>query len=503
MNTSIISKLGTLTFAILLATNLCGMEADRGKKRKRDYKKPYPELHRTAQSGDMDQVRSILAIDPSSVHSRTSDRLFTALHLAAKFGYRDIAQLLIEHKANVNSRDKEGMTPLHEATRHHQYDIAQLLLDNGADIDAQTYLDFTPLHYATYKGNDKLIQLFIEKGASLDIKTKRKGKAPLDYAQSVEVKSLIRAALAKKRDAKSSPPVLSKKHAISYLLNPVSPTTSPLDLDDETEDDPSMDTNLCGMEVEAGKRKRDETQEQEREMRRIHPQNRIDAQLLLGLNMTACGTQTETDNGSLAEKTQQFFDKMIESGKRKDHTSQNAIYEAVECGLIECVHALLSKTTQLFTTYNERSALHIAAQKGTQNTATQLLQLGAPTEATAKENLTPLHCAAISNNTAVAQVLLTNNANVDAQTRRLVTPLHYAAEKGFVDMAQLLVDQGANIDAETEGGLTPIDKAKQNKRKAMIRFLTEANKKKSKKKLSMPFLLSPTPVSTSRQNPAL
>ncbi|TET33667.1 hypothetical protein E3J61_03730, partial [Candidatus Dependentiae bacterium] len=36
MNTSIISKLATLAFTILLATNLCGMEAGEAGKRKRN-----------------------------------------------------------------------------------------------------------------------------------------------------------------------------------------------------------------------------------------------------------------------------------------------------------------------------------------------------------------------------------------------------------------------------------------------------------------------------------
>lgn len=37
----------------------------------------------------------------------------TALHIACMKGYNEITEMLIEHQANVEVQDEEGVTPLH------------------------------------------------------------------------------------------------------------------------------------------------------------------------------------------------------------------------------------------------------------------------------------------------------------------------------------------------------------------------------------------------------
>ncbi len=45
--------------------------------------------------------------------------------------------------------DKDGNTPLHDAARYGQIDVATLLLDRGADIESKTkYSGYTALHDA-------------------------------------------------------------------------------------------------------------------------------------------------------------------------------------------------------------------------------------------------------------------------------------------------------------------------------------------------------------------
>ncbi len=58
------------------------------------------------------------------------------LHYAAKVS-KPLAFKLIQHKANVNARARNGTTPLHCAFQAQQLDIAVLLLNNGADITAR------------------------------------------------------------------------------------------------------------------------------------------------------------------------------------------------------------------------------------------------------------------------------------------------------------------------------------------------------------------------------
>ena len=73
---------------------------------------------------------------------------FSPLHIAAMYGYRSTAELLIKYGANVNAGDCSGSTPLHIASCHGFLSLVNLLVKNGADIDAASLNGSTPLHSA-------------------------------------------------------------------------------------------------------------------------------------------------------------------------------------------------------------------------------------------------------------------------------------------------------------------------------------------------------------------
>lgn len=59
----------------------------------------------------------------------------TPLHIAAVRGFREIAQMLLDHGAPVGSRNARGETPLEMAVRYGQRDVAELLIARGAPGD--------------------------------------------------------------------------------------------------------------------------------------------------------------------------------------------------------------------------------------------------------------------------------------------------------------------------------------------------------------------------------
>jgi ankyrin repeat protein len=65
---------------------------------------------------------------------------------------KEMAQLLIDNKADVDAKDKSGETPLHKAAsasgRFDVKELVQLLLDNGADKEARSKYGYTPLREA-------------------------------------------------------------------------------------------------------------------------------------------------------------------------------------------------------------------------------------------------------------------------------------------------------------------------------------------------------------------
>eukprot|EP00976_Prorocentrum_cordatum_P019824 401839-Prorocentrum_minimum.AAC.1 len=55
-----------------------------------------------------------------------------------------MAELLLAVGADVNSRNREGMTPLHLAAREGHAKLAQLLIDHGADPSTADHEGCTP-----------------------------------------------------------------------------------------------------------------------------------------------------------------------------------------------------------------------------------------------------------------------------------------------------------------------------------------------------------------------
>jgi len=87
-------------------------------------------LFAAALSGDAEMAQALLKGKPSLVFARDDERM-TALHMAAVKGHREVTELLLVNKADVNARSK-GLTPLHFAANGNNRDVIELLLANHA-----------------------------------------------------------------------------------------------------------------------------------------------------------------------------------------------------------------------------------------------------------------------------------------------------------------------------------------------------------------------------------
>ncbi|HEV8202110.1 MAG TPA: ankyrin repeat domain-containing protein [Candidatus Polarisedimenticolia bacterium] len=126
-------------------------------------------LHEAAALGHVDRVRQHLDADPRSVSSHSHDG-WTALHLAAFFGHRELAAVLLDRGADVNARSTserfaQSNTPLHAAAANRQVEVARLLVERGADVNAKDGHGFTPLALAANSKSDLLMLLLLEQGA--------------------------------------------------------------------------------------------------------------------------------------------------------------------------------------------------------------------------------------------------------------------------------------------------------------------------------------------------
>lgn len=127
-----------------------------------------------------------------------------ALHLAAKEGYVELVQELINRGAKVESATKvfntppvfqhfhqlhsyllyllstrnmkccwfqKGNTALHVASLGGKLRVAKLLVEHGSPINAQSQLGFTPLYMAAQENKEDIVKFLLDHGADPSLTT--------------------------------------------------------------------------------------------------------------------------------------------------------------------------------------------------------------------------------------------------------------------------------------------------------------------------------------------
>ena len=94
----------------------------------------------------------------------------TPLHIAAKEGFYDIAQLLIAYGADTNILDAGLCTPLHWSANRGDLKFVRLLLENKSNPNARDLAWSTPLHEATRKNHFEVVKLLMNYKADPYIK---------------------------------------------------------------------------------------------------------------------------------------------------------------------------------------------------------------------------------------------------------------------------------------------------------------------------------------------
>ncbi|MDP3426017.1 MAG: ankyrin repeat domain-containing protein, partial [Humidesulfovibrio sp.] len=97
---------------------------------------------------------------------------FSAMHLAARFGFVDIGKLLLDNGATLDIKSllTDG-TPLHTAASANQIDFAKMLIKRKANLEIVDKLGSTPLLTATSRTDPDMVEVLVDAGAAINVKS--------------------------------------------------------------------------------------------------------------------------------------------------------------------------------------------------------------------------------------------------------------------------------------------------------------------------------------------
>ena len=156
-------------------------------------------LHEAAMNGKLEKAKALIKANPDLVNSQASYGNLTPLQFAAEYGHKDVAELLLANKADIEAKSYGGWTPLLNAVFGGHKDMVELLLANKADVNYQEAAGRSPLHVAAENGHTEIAALLLANGANVNAKT-HNGYTPMHVAAVLGHKDLVDLLVANKSE---------------------------------------------------------------------------------------------------------------------------------------------------------------------------------------------------------------------------------------------------------------------------------------------------------------
>jgi ankyrin repeat protein len=117
-----------------------------------------------AHTGNLPIVKTLLA-HAANVNAATTETKDTALMWAISDQHKDVAQVLVEHHADVRDSSTKGFTPLMFAARNGDIEVAKMLIAAGANVNEPASDGTQVLPFAIINGQDAFAMFLLEQGA--------------------------------------------------------------------------------------------------------------------------------------------------------------------------------------------------------------------------------------------------------------------------------------------------------------------------------------------------
>ncbi len=374
----------------------------------------------------------------------------TAVAFAVEKENVEVVRLLLQKKAKttlVLPSDLGVIDILLMATRirttpEKSWEMAQLMLRHGLDVNFRTAWDNTPLWWAANYGNLGVARLLLDHGASIDAQN-ADGITPLMTAinnlQSIS-ETQVQIPKPPGKPLGSSAQAYRHEDVARLLISS------------------GANSNLRSTSGWAA----------------LHYAAKNDSPEVVELLLSHSADPNITNNNNgwtaLHYAANNGFPEVVElllSYSADPNIINNngctALHYAAENASPKVVELLLSHSADLnIINNNGWTALRYAASDGHNEMVELLLANNADLHAREKEAWTALHCAARYGHESAAKLLLDHNADVKAPSSAGLTPLHLAAFGGHTNLIALLVDAGSDLSAINSSGHTALHEAALN-----------------------------------------
>lgn len=370
----------------------------------------------------------------------------TLLHLAARGGNAEIAQILLDTKTlDLNARNESGDTPvLLAASGYFAREVLEVFLKAGANPNQKDKNNATPLHIAADSRNDETVALLIKYKADINARANG-GNTPLINAVE-EVKSV--AAL-----VEAGADVNAKNNGGTTALHRACAEIEP-------ESVRYLVTHKAAVNAK--------NNEGETPLEIALDNNFGDASKITEIIEFLIENNAPTDwqgedgatilHQAAANNNASLIELLIKKGAKTEAATadgKTALMTAAAENNADAVDALLeSGANPNARDEDGNSALHIAAENDFSLVAKLLFAKKADINIANKIGESPLHIAAENNKFRLAALLLKNNANANAKDEDENTPLHDAAGNGSIRIVKLLLANKADATLANKTGLT-------------------------------------------------
>ncbi|CAJ0959300.1 unnamed protein product, partial [Mesorhabditis belari] len=113
---------------------------------------------------------------------------------AKQIGHDEVCSVLLQHNADLNSRNVFEETALDLAASRGHLSCVRVLISHGSNVNGDKFVSTTPLHHAAEKGHDKVVQFLLDKEANIAA-INPKGQSALELALDCNEREVARVLL--------------------------------------------------------------------------------------------------------------------------------------------------------------------------------------------------------------------------------------------------------------------------------------------------------------------